>query len=275
MNKTLQAALCVAGLAAATQAMAQVTFYSKEGFRGPSFTADRPVGNLERQGFNDRASSAVVNGGAWQVCEDARFNGRCVVLQPGQYDSLRSMGLDNEISSVRPVDRYADNGPPRYVADAPRYDNGAPDRDADRWARRDGERLFDAPVTSVHAVVGPPQQRCWVERQDVPTSGANVPGAVIGGVIGGILGHQVGAGHGRDAATVGGAIAGAAIGGNVDRGPDGVASRDVQRCDYAPGNATPDYWDVTYNFRGVEHHVQLSAPPGPTITVNREGDPRM
>jgi uncharacterized protein YcfJ len=177
------------------------------------------------------------------------------------------MGLNNEISSVRPVDRYADSGPPRFA------DHG-PGRDDDRWARRRDERLFEVPVNSVHAVVGPPQQRCWVERQEVGTGGANVPGAVIGGVIGGILGHQVGAGHGRDAATVGGAIAGAAIGGNVDRGPDGVVSRDVQRCDYAPANATPDYWDVTYNFRGVEHHVQMSAPPGPTITVNRDGEPR-
>ena len=96
--------------AAATQAAAQVTFYQGEGFRGRSFTADRPIGNLERQGFNDRASSAVVDGGAWQVCEDARFSGRCVVLRPGQYDSLRAMGLDNEISSVRPVDHYAAGG---------------------------------------------------------------------------------------------------------------------------------------------------------------------
>jgi uncharacterized protein YcfJ len=127
----------------------------------------------------------------------------------------------------------------------------------------------------VHAVVGPPQQRCWVERQDVPSSGANVPGAVIGGVIGGILGHQVGGGHGRDLATVGGAVAGAAIGGNVNRGPDGVVSQDVQRCDYVPSNAAPDYWDVTYVFRGVEHHVQMSAPPGPSITVSEDGEPRV
>jgi uncharacterized protein YcfJ len=36
----------------------------------------------------------------------------------------------------------------------------------------------------------------------------------------------------------------------------------------------PDYWDVTYNFRGIEHHVQLSSPPGPTLTVDDNGDPR-
>jgi uncharacterized protein YcfJ len=35
-----------------------------------------------------------------------------------------------------------------------------------------------------------------------------------------------------------------------------------------------DYWDVTYEFRGDEHRVQLSAPPGRTVTVNAQGEPR-
>src|SRR5512141_2289595 len=88
MNNTLKTMLGVAGLIVATQAAAQVTFYEREGFRGRSFDTDRPVGNFERFGFNDRAASAVVQDGAWEVCEDARFSGRCVVLQPGRYESL-------------------------------------------------------------------------------------------------------------------------------------------------------------------------------------------
>jgi hypothetical protein len=36
----------------------------------------------------------------------------------------------------------------------------------------------------------------------------------------------------------------------------------------------PAYWDVTYNFRGQEHRVQMSAPPGTTVTVNELGEPR-
>jgi uncharacterized protein YcfJ len=274
MNKTVRAALGAAGLVLAVQASAQVTFYERDHFHGRSFTADRRIGNLEREGFNDRASSAVVDNGQWQVCEDSRFNGRCVVLQPGQYDSLSAMGLNNQISSVRPVDdNYSDRG------SAPRYAQGEPPRHArnDAWRRRDGERLFEAPVTAVRAVVGPPEQRCWVERQDVATDsgGANVPGAVIGGVLGGILGHQIGSGRGNDVATIGGAIAGAAVGGNVnrDRGTS-VYSQDVQRCAATPRDARPDFWDVTYEFRGNVHHVQMSAPPGPTITVNRDGEPR-
>ena len=282
MNRKLRIALGVAGLTLAAQASAQVTFYQGEGFRGRSFTADRQYGDLERQGYNDRASSAVVNAGTWQVCEDARFSGRCVVLQPGQYDSLSAMGLDNAISSVRPIDRYGSSG---YDNAAPRaaqaYDSGPvvaqggyaaqPGYD---YQRRSDERLFDAPVTSVRAIVGPPEQRCWVERENVGGGGgANVPGAVVGGIIGGILGHQVGGGRGRDVATIGGAVAGAAIGGNVNR--DGGYSRDVQRCTEASASARPDYYDVTYSFRGVEHHVQMQQPPGPTLMVNRDGEPRM
>jgi len=269
MNKTLHTALGIAGLIVATQAAAQVTFYEREDFRGRSFTADRQIGNLERLGFNDRASSARVENGAWQVCEDARFNGNCVVLQPGQYDSLRAMGLNNQVSSVRPVDNYSSNNQayqPRIAGNynGPNY----------AYDNRDNNRAFEVPVSSVHAVVGPPEQRCWVERQDTVQDNHNVPGAVVGGVIGGLLGHQVGAGRGNTAATIGGAAVGAAIGSNVNRGGDSVYSRDVQRCASSPSDAAPAYYDVTYNFQGVEHHVQTSSPPGPTILVDRNGDPR-
>ena len=97
-------------------------------------------------------------------------------------------------------------------------------------------------------------------------------GAVVGALIGGVLGHQVGSGRGNDVATVGGAVAGGAIGSQVGR-DSGPSYRDVRRCETAsPG--PPQYWDVTYNFRGVEHRVQMSSPPGRTITVNRDGEPR-
>ncbi|HEV8097426.1 MAG TPA: beta/gamma crystallin-related protein, partial [Burkholderiales bacterium] len=60
MHSILRHALLLAGLAIATQAAAQITFYEHPGFRGQSFTTDRQVGNLERFGFNNRASSAIV-----------------------------------------------------------------------------------------------------------------------------------------------------------------------------------------------------------------------
>ena len=135
-------------------------------------------------------------------------------------------------------------------------------------------RFYTVPVASVHAVVGPPEQRCWVERQQVvERSDVNVPGAVVGAVIGGLLGHQVGGGHGRDVATAGGVVAGAAIGANVGRS-DQVVTRDVQRCKTVQRDAHPAYWDVTYDFRGRLHRAQFGAPPGRTIVVDENGVPR-
>ncbi len=267
MKMTLRAALGASAILLATQAAAQVTFYEGEGFRGRALSVNDTVSNFERTGFNDRAQSAIVDRGRWQVCEDANFEGRCVILRPGSYDSLAGMGMSRNISSVRPITRNAryDYDTPEPLA-APTYD----------YRQRPNERLFEAPVTSVRAVVGPPEQRCWVERQQVydDRGSANVPGAIVGAILGGVLGHQVGGGRGRDVATAGGAVAGAALGANVNRGGGGSYGQDVQRCENVQGQARPDYWDVTYNFRGVEHRVQLGAMPGPTITVNGNGEPR-
>ncbi len=239
--------------------VAQVTFYEREDFRGRSFTTDRPVLNFERHGFNDRAWSAEVLGERWEVCEDPRLSGRCAVLQPGRYPSLAEIGLNDGVSSARDMS------------------GNAPTPGAD-YRRRDNERLYQAQVTSVRAVVGTPEQRCWIEREQVAQEqrSSNVPGAIAGAIIGGILGHQVGGGSGKDLATVGGAVAGAAVGAQVGRGGSAqpASTQDVQRCENVPSQAKPQFWDVSYNFRGQEYRVQLTAPPGPTVTVNAQGEPR-
>jgi uncharacterized protein YcfJ len=246
---------------------AQVTFYEREGFQGRSFVANKQVANLQRFGFNDRASSAEVLGDRWEVCEDIRFRGRCVVLRPGRYPSLSAMGLNDRVSSVRVVSSSARIDDSRYApAPVAAYDH----------RRRRNERLYEANVTSVRAVVATPEQRCWVEQEQIPQerSGVNVPGAIVGAIIGGVLGHQVGGGSGRDIATGVGAIGGGVVGANVGRGAQTAQTKDVQRCASVPSQARPDYWDVTYNFRGQDHRMQVTAPPGPTITVNEQGEPR-
>jgi len=261
MNLALRSTLAAGALLLGSQAMAQITFYEHEGFRGRAITTERAIDNFERSGLNDRTSSVIVERGRWEVCEDSRFRGRCVVLRRGNYDSLRSMGLENRISSARRIEnnRRYDNEPEPVAG--PAY----------QWRQRPNERIYEVPVTSARAVVGPPNQRCWVERQQVQGGQPNVGGAVIGGLIGGILGHQVGGGSGKDLATAGGAVAGAVIGANQGQGS--TYPRDVQRCETV-ANPTPAYWDVTYNYRGVEHRVQMAAAPGPTIRVNGNGEPR-
>jgi len=367
MNSILRSTLALGAAFFAAQAFAQVTIYENEGFAGRSFTTARPVGDLERYGFNDRASSAVVKGGRWEVCDDTRFDGRCMVLRPGRYPSLAAMGLNDRVSStramrsdarvednryaplpaapenfqgrsfsaVRPVDnlrRSAFNarassvvvvGERFEVCDQPQFggrcvvlrpgrypsvaslnlDNRvASVRDVSPTARVDesryapllaaapvvapvpqeyrrqrDERVYDVPVTSVHAVVGPPEQRCWIEHAEVAPAQKkpSVPGAVVGALIGGILGHQVGSGKGQDIATAGGAVAGGVVGANVGGRVGGTPAQmqDVKRCENVP-QAAPSFWDVTYTFRGVEHRIQVTAPPGPTISVNDRGEPR-
>ena len=268
MKTYLNIVLALSAVAVSAQATAQITLYEHDGFRGRAFTTQREVASFERAGFNDRASSVIVERGRWEVCDDTRFHGHCVVLREGNYGSLRGMGLNDRLSSVRPVgrrDRYENEAPPpQPVAD---YE----------WRRRPNERVSEVPITSSRAVYGEAERRCWVERErvDQPSRGGlSVGGGIVGGVIGGVIGHQIGSGRGRDIATVGGAVAGAAVGANVgrDRGGSG-GERDVQHCETSE-SGPPRYWDVTYDYRHVEHHAQMSEQPGRTIIVNRQGEPR-
>ena len=256
---------------------AQIIFYDGADFQGRSFTTQNQVDDFTQFGFNDRASSAVVIGDRWEACENVRFGGRCVVMRPGRYPSLVAMGMDSRVSSVRAINYDANISDNRYAPPAPLvYDN----------RRRNDERLYEVNVSSVRAVMSTPEQRCWMEPGTVaapqPQRGnPNIGGAVIGALLGGILGHQVGGGTGKDIATVGGVVAGAALGANVGRNknmPQQASAPEVQRCsnDNTQNSAAqPDYWDVNYNFRGQEHRVQMTTQPGPTITVNGQGEPRV
>jgi uncharacterized protein YcfJ len=270
MKSRTKVALTLVGLGLVTQAVAQITFYEHEGFAGRSFTTQSEIRNFDRNGFNDRASSVVVRSQRWEVCEDVRFNGRCVILRPGQYPSLAAMGMNDRVSSVRAINRSARVDEDRYSPPPPVSQD---------YRQRDNERLFQAQVTSVRAVVtSPSQQRCWIDREQVVQQDRNPPnpgGAVLGAVIGGILGHQVG-GSGRDVATAIGAVGGAVVGSNVGRDGVGqqVVTQDVQRCASVP-NQRPDYYDVTYQFSGREYRVQMTSQPGPYVTVNRNGEPRV
>lgn len=117
MTSRIRSALALAGcISLAAPALAQISFYEHDGFQGRSFTTQKPVGNFERQGFNDRASSVVVVSNArWEVCEDEQFEGRCVVLRQGNYPSLRAMGLNDRISSTRRLATQARVDDERYA----------------------------------------------------------------------------------------------------------------------------------------------------------------
>jgi len=168
MNWKLKSAIGAGALLVAAQAAAQVTFYEREGFQGRSFSTDRPIRNLERQDYNEQASSAIVEAGRWQVCEEPRFEGRCVVLRPGRYESLRRMDMNNRISSVRPVDQVGSSEP------------------------YGGSRYHEATITSVRAITAPAQERCYTERQPAYQSrgGDDVGDAIAGAILGRIAGDR-------------------------------------------------------------------------------------
>lgn len=268
-----------APLPVAGQGNSQVVFYENENYQGRSFTAQSQIDDFTRYGFNDRASSAVVIGDRWEACNDVRFGGRCVVLRPGRYPSLAAIGISDRVSSVRDVGYDTLISDERYAPPPPMvYDN----------RRRNDEQLYTVNVSSVRSVMGPAEQRCWTESAPVAPvrAGPNVGAAIVGGLLGGILGHQVGGGTGKTVATLGGAAAGAALGGYViGRGEQGQpVAQNVQRCDSTsvqpgqsgqPGQVQPSYYDVTYMFRGQEHHAQMTSAPGSTITVNGQGEPRV
>ena len=121
-------ALVVAGQALAQQPApanraTTITFYQQDGFGGRWFSTDREIRNFRRFGFNDVANSVKVRGGRWEVCTAPRFEGRCVVLRRGDYPSLREAGLEERISSARPLARGN-----RYYDQTDPYDRAPPDR---------------------------------------------------------------------------------------------------------------------------------------------------
>jgi hypothetical protein len=81
-------------------AIADVTFFEGENFGGRQFTIDQPVADFARSRLNDRAQSAIVDGGSWEICVDAEFGGECLIFAPGRYPNLG--GLARRVSSARP-----------------------------------------------------------------------------------------------------------------------------------------------------------------------------
>ena len=110
MQRTLLALVLLA--VGATASAAEMMLYSRDNFTGRRLQATDSIANLANTNFNDRATSVVVRDGAWQLCDDAYYRGRCVTLQPGRYPSLREIGLDSRISSVRELGHW---GPPPHA----------------------------------------------------------------------------------------------------------------------------------------------------------------
>ena len=77
-----------------------ITLYKAPNYRGQSATYDQATPRLS--GANNRAQSANVGGGEWQLCEGVNYTGRCIRLSRNS-SNLADHGMRNRVSSVRPM----------------------------------------------------------------------------------------------------------------------------------------------------------------------------
>ena len=78
-----------------------ITIFDERDYRGKSAKYTREVANLDGTGFNDRISSLrIAPGEVWEICEDANYAGRCVVVSGDEPDLGRN-SWNNTISSFR------------------------------------------------------------------------------------------------------------------------------------------------------------------------------
>jgi len=93
-------AVAVSGIAPLAGA-ADLTLYTEGDFQGRPLNVVIDLPQLASLNFDDRAASLVIEKGAWVLCTGADFTGKCVTLEPGRYGSLKDLGLDKDITSVR------------------------------------------------------------------------------------------------------------------------------------------------------------------------------
>ena len=142
MTKLLSATLGALGLACATAAIAgDATIYSRSHFEGRALRLHGSDPNIGNNGFDD-VRSIVVHSGRFEFCSRPGFEGRCEVLGPGRYSSLRE-DWDHRVLSVRDMSQPIPAPMPRvssielYPGSGFRGPVTGVDRDV-RWLERRG-----------------------------------------------------------------------------------------------------------------------------------------
>jgi hypothetical protein len=81
------------------QAQDELILYDRPGYRGAAIVMTRDAFD-EGARVNRRAASVAVRGGTWELCDRT---GRCASVSQG-VSNLSQVGLNGQITSVRPVD---------------------------------------------------------------------------------------------------------------------------------------------------------------------------
>jgi hypothetical protein len=80
-----------------------ITVFDDVNFQGTTLTFNSDVPDLNRFNLNDRISSLQVSPDeSWEVCENNNYGGRCVIMS-GVARDLRSLGMSDNITSMRRV----------------------------------------------------------------------------------------------------------------------------------------------------------------------------
>ena len=114
MNRLIKHIVLGVTMFAGSTAMAGITFYDSENFGGRQIGGTESMPNFRSLDFNDRARSAIIEGGPWEVCVGTNFHSDCTVLAPGRYPTLGN--LSKKISSARPASPSAAGMPPPALA---------------------------------------------------------------------------------------------------------------------------------------------------------------
>jgi hypothetical protein len=81
----------------------RIVLFDDRRFRGQSLRLGGPAPSLS--GFQNRAESVQIFGGAWELCDETRYRGRCAIVTSNVSD-LAALGLRNRVSSARPRQRF-------------------------------------------------------------------------------------------------------------------------------------------------------------------------
>lgn len=79
----------------------QLTLYTQRDFNGRSASINGAASGLGQWSMADKALSARVGSGRWELCTEPNFRGRCITIDRNERD-LGRLGMGNNISSVRP-----------------------------------------------------------------------------------------------------------------------------------------------------------------------------
>jgi hypothetical protein len=96
----------MSSLAAGPGHAAELTLFKNPNFAGRQVTLRGHTPSLASVGFQDQASSIVIDSGRWELCTQPDFKGDCVTLNRGEYPTLDAR-LNHRIESAREVGSYA------------------------------------------------------------------------------------------------------------------------------------------------------------------------